>query len=289
MSPLRILAAVGQQAPLFALISHSQVEQTMSTQPVDRAQHLSDSTIGQPVLLEDIAFRPNVARLLEKARAEEGSRHAEQFTSLLAEAQAIAKPRAMYRVAYVEPTDDHSVTIGGVPFRSRVLRVNLDDVHRVFPYAATAGIELHQWMQSHDDFLVRYYADLISETALRSASAALKAHLDRVYGLGRTATMAPGSLADWPIYEQRPLFELLGDPQEAIGIRLTDSLLMIPSKSVSGIRFPVETTFESCQLCQRERCPSRKAPYDPHLYQSRYDVSTDDAHPSHEEGTLSEQ
>ena len=59
---------------------------------------------------------------------------------------------------------------------------------------------------------------------------------------------------------------------ERLGVRLTDSLLMIPSKSVSGIRFPTEQTFASCQLCPRAGCPSRQAPYDATLYDKKYRV-----------------
>jgi hypothetical protein len=80
-------------------------------------------------------------------------------------------------------------------------------------------------------------------------------------------------LTNWPLSEQGALFALLGDPHEAIGVRLTDSYLMVPTKSVSGIRFPTEQSFESCQLCPRERCPGRKAPYDSGLYDRRYRVN----------------
>jgi len=77
--------------------------------------------------------------------------------------------------------------------------------------------------------------------------------------------MAPGSLVDWPIEEQAPLFKLLGDVENSIGVKLTDSLLMLPAKSISGIYFPTEVSFFSCQLCPRQRCESRKAKYDPGL------------------------
>ncbi|MFO7743704.1 MAG: vitamin B12 dependent methionine synthase [Anaerolineae bacterium] len=244
---------------------------------VDRraGANIAASSASQAVVMDDIGFQPTLQRLMRKLRVEEGTRYADQLASLVDEAKAIARPRAMYRAAYVEGREASSVIIDGVTFHSRILRVNLDDVHRVFPFAVTAGNELHAWTQAHEDVLVRYYADVISETALRQALAALKSHLTRRYRLGRTSTMSPGSLEDWPIQEQRPLFGLLGDPEEAIGVRLTDSMLMIPSKSVSGIRFPVEKTFESCQLCQRERCPSRKAPYDAGLYENRYRIDPD--------------
>lgn len=224
----------------------------------------------QTVVLEDISFAPDLPKLTESLRVQPRSRQGEQLRALVHEAQAIARPRAMYTVAYVDSRDENGAVIDGTAFYSRVLSVNLEKVHRVFPFVVTCGTELHEWMRAEDDLLDRYYADVISEAALRAAAARLKGHLVRRFALGRTATMAPGSLRDWPIQAQRSLFSLLGDPEAAIGVRLTDSLLMIPSKSVSGIRFPVEKTFESCQLCGRERCPSRKAPYEADLYERRY-------------------
>ena len=47
-------------------------------------------------------------------------------------------------------------------------------------------------------------------------------------------------MADWPIEEQQPLFRLLGDTERAVGVRLTDSMLMVPTKSVSGICVAIE-------------------------------------------------
>jgi len=40
---------------------------------------------------------------------------------------------------------------------------------------------------------------------------------------------------------------------------------MIPAKSISGIYFPTEVPFFSCQLCDRKDCPGRKAVYDPKI------------------------
>lgn len=46
---------------------------------------------------------------------------------------------------------------------------------------------------------------------------------------------------DWPLTQQQPLFTLLGDPEASIGVQLTDSLLMIPNKSLSGSGLPQNT------------------------------------------------
>jgi hypothetical protein len=219
------------------------------------------------VVLEDIQFQPEMESLARKLRIRGDGGHADRFMRLLQEAETIAKPRALYGVAYVDERSEGCVVVDGITFNSRVLRVNLEKVHRVFPFLVTCGTELHEWAAAQEDILQRYYADEIAEVALRQALGVLREHLNERYRLGRTSTMSPGSLPDWPIQAQRPLFALFGDTERLLGVRLTDSLLMVPSKSVSGIRFPTEQTFASCQLCPREGCPSRQAPYDPALYE----------------------
>jgi len=57
-------------------------------------------------------------------------------------------------------------------------------------------------------------------------------------------------------------------------VTLTDSFIMVPLKSASGLLFPTESTYENCQLCPREACPNRRMPYDPMLYESRYAAKT---------------
>ncbi len=61
------------------------------------------------------------------------------------------------------------------------------------------------------------------------------------------------------------MFEVLSGVESSLGVTLTEHLLMLPRKSVSGIFFPTEVTFYSCQLCPRKRCEGRKAPYDRNL------------------------
>ena len=93
----------------------------------------------------------------------------------------------------------------------------------------------------------------------------LEDYLARKYALGQMSRMSPGELEDWPVTQQIELFSLFGNAEDLIGVRLTEKFLMVPLKSVSGIYFPTEIKFESCQLCPRERCISRMAPYSPEL------------------------
>ncbi len=230
------------------------------------------------VCLSDIACNLDITGLRGKLRLDGRDEYGERFTRLAQEASAIARPKALYRLACVESKGDDTVIVDGVTLTSRVLRVNLGEVHRVFPFVATCGVELEAWSKPVEDLLERFWADVIMEEALRCAWEALEEHLVQRYGLRHTAVMNPGSLPDWPLEQQRLLFRLLGDPRAAIGVELTESLLMVPIKSVSGLRFPTEIQYENCRLCPREMCPGRRAPYDPELYQRRY------AHGGHDDG-----
>jgi hypothetical protein len=111
------------------------------------------------------------------------------------------------------------------------------------------------------DLLEKYYLDSIGNAALIRARKYLEDELRARFAMEGLSFMSPGSLEDWPIEEQRPLFSLLEGVENAIGVKLNESLLMIPRKSVSGIFFPTEVTFYSCQLCPRKPCEGRKAPY----------------------------
>jgi cobalamin-dependent methionine synthase I len=120
------------------------------------------------------------------------------------------------------------------------------------------------------DPLREYWLEEVKAMALGAARSHVREHIDRKYRPGKMSNMAPGSLEDWPVTQQTQLFSLLGDVEGAIGVTLTDSFLMVPLKSVSGMLFPTERSFESCQLCPREGCPGRAAPYDEHLWDQRY-------------------
>ncbi len=189
---------------------------------------------------------------------------------IVRESRKTARPKAMYRPVFVDERGDDFVNIEGVRFQSRVLSVNLSGVERVFPFVVTSGAELEEWSESIEDREERFFADRAKELAFLQALKACFEHMDRNFKPGNCSIMNPGSLPDWPISEQGPLFEMLGDSGEAIGVRMLSSFMMYPSRTSAGIRFPSEVRFESCMLCPRENCPLRKAPYDPDLFQKKY-------------------
>jgi len=221
-------------------------------------------------VFENIPFEPDVDDLLSNVHVDRASRDAADLQELLETARRAAKPKATCEVSYIDDKSEDSVVLSGVKFTSRVLRVNLDKAERAFPFIATCGRELDEIDIPPDDFIRRYWLDVIKGMALGAAMKYLTEQLKDQYALPHIASMSPGDAdhAIWPIEQQRQLFLIFGDTEELIGVRLTDSFLMIPNKSVSGIYFPTEVNFESCKLCPREVCPGRRAPYDKNLLEA---------------------
>lgn len=226
--------------------------------------------VDRLTILGNIPFASDLERLQSKLHIKPGSELDRDLQGLCARARTLAAPKAIYRNSYIEMRDEGSIVLDGVRLHSRVLQVNLSELHRVFPYIATCGSELAEWARGIEGLMQQYMADLIMESALDQAIAAMEADIQHRFSPGDLSEMNPGSLPDWPIEQQRPLFALLGDAPEAIDVRLKDSLLMSPTKTVSGIKFASERSFASCMLCDREGCRGRAAEYDPDLFAREY-------------------
>jgi hypothetical protein len=216
-------------------------------------------------VLRDIPFSFSKELFYREIRISAQDEMCSSVEDLLKRALPLTRPKGLFKVAYIESREMPSIKIDGITFRSEVLCENLKKVERVFPFIATCGRELDGLDLSSDDFLAPYWLDSLKAMALAASRDFLRQRLDELYGLNleKLVTMNPGS-ADrevWPIEQQKELFSLFGDVEELIGVRLTDSFLMIPNKSVSGIFFETEVSWVSCQLCTREICPNRKAPY----------------------------
>lgn len=192
---------------------------------------------------------------------------------LIETTRAVARPKAVYGVSRVDNRGQDSLDIDGIRFTSRILRINLDKANRVFPYVASCGQEMEKIPLPDDDLLRAYCLDVIKTLVLVGAVAHLASYLTRRYQLGKLSQMNPGSLESWSITQQKELFSLLGDVDDAIGVTLTEGLTMVPIKSASGIYFPTETEFENCQLCPMEKCIGRRAPYDPDLVKQYEETS----------------
>lgn len=221
-------------------------------------------------ILSDIPVALDLESLLKQLHVEPDGDDAATVARLVDLARDVARPKAMFSEAYVEEKGVDTVRVGGVVFTSRLLRLKLEPVARVFPFVATCGREMDAVDLPEEEFMAEFWWDAIKAAVLNGAVRRLTDHLDRRYFPSGSASAAPGSgdVDVWPIQQQELLFSLLGDVRGEIGVELTPSCLMIPNKSVSGIRFASQSDFRTCQVCRRENCPRRRAPLDPELWEA---------------------
>jgi hypothetical protein len=214
--------------------------------------------------IEDIPLSLDAEKIGAKLHMERIA-HEKHVKALVEAAKPLIAAKAVYEVSYIDQKGEDRVIIDGIPFKSRVLRKNLDTVGRVFPYVVTIGKGLEEKAKACEDLIEQYVFDRVGNIALVLARRHLENHLRSRFFLGGMSYMSPGSLEDWPIQEQEPLFSIFRGRETRIGVRLNENLLMIPKKSLSGIFFQTEVTFHSCQLCPRNGCEGRRAAYDEKL------------------------
>jgi hypothetical protein len=127
-------------------------------------------------------------------------------------------------------------------------------------FTATAGNGLEseaRKLMSKGDLLEGYIFDSIGSETAEGAAAWIEKMIDKTaeeHGLKTTSRYSPG-YCGWSVKEQHMLFSLL--PESFCGILLTESALMYPIKSVSGIiGLGKEVTKEDyqCSVCDYTDC-----------------------------------
>ena len=224
------------------------------------------------VILDNILFNPDFDELCKRLGVIK-EEPAVILRELLAEALPIAKPKVIFQPVSLVPDGDDGVLLNGTRFDTHIVRTVTDGLNTVNIYFATCGTELEEWSETTKGVIMRrYLADGIKERAMRSAVWAMDMYLEKMNDGQTIIGMNPGSIIDWNTHDQGRLYHLISPTPEAIGITLTKSNMMKPVQSLSGLRFPSDKGFTSCQICSRKNCPDRTAPFDPTLYQLNKDA-----------------
>jgi hypothetical protein len=229
---------------------------------------------GNIVVLDSIPFCLDPEDMLSKLRIRSHTPQEKRFKDMLAEARIIARPKAQYRVTEIQRYSNGSICLEGISIRSHVLHNYLQRTNVAFAFVATCGTELANWSASVSGLLNQYWAETIMEIALSTARLSLKRHIAENLA-PKTTSMQPGIVKDWPLTEQKALFNILGDTIETIGVELTVDCMMIPIKTVSGIRFPTPEHIESCSLCSYKNCNNRKIHFDHDLFDFEHRIKYD--------------
>jgi hypothetical protein len=225
---------------------------------------------GQIQVLPSIPFQPDLEQVMLQNGLQPEHFDKDSLGNFFEKVHQTARPAALYRQCRIGKIEGDCVQIEGVSFHSRVLRKNLEKTDRVFAFLATCGPELEQLKPPGGDMLFQFLLDAVKGCALSAAREFLFNTVSRQSGLEQLAEMSPGSAEDavWNIKDQKPLFSLFQSKEKDIGVQLTQSFLMIPSMTISGLVFPSDSDYHDCRLCRRENCRSRNAEYDPSLRES---------------------
>ncbi len=187
-------------------------------------------------------------------------------TLLLEKAAELADGGAFLRPATVTTGEDGSVFLDGFPFPSPLVTEKLASLvgKTVVAYVITCGPALWKIAQTEmkDDFFAAAIWDDIMLAYLRVAgNLAHRRVADFFPDTPHFASLNPGSLSTWDIFGQKDLFALLGAGADTLGVELSPSMLMLPTKSGSGIYFATDAPYENCERCPRIDCPNRRAAY----------------------------
>ncbi len=213
------------------------------------------------VIVDQVTVEFDLEAAGRKLRIQPGqAKFVDRLTKLAEEAATVARPKAAAKLCGLNFLDDERVVLGGATFTSPLLRQNMGELGRAFPYLSTEGHEMADWALGLSSSLDKVFATALRETAVKQAEGQLEKKLTEQYGISQVSAMNPGSLAIWPITQQEQLFQALAPFPETLGVTLLPSFMMSPEYAVSGIFFQTETKYFNCQLCPQADCPNRKAP-----------------------------
>lgn len=180
------------------------------------------------------------------------------------ELEQAASPRAMWK-EYPLTIEDHVLDMGFLQTRSRSLERNLRDCERVILFAATLGSQvdvlLHRYnmIQMSKAVVMQAASVAMLETFCDEKNQELKNSYE-AEGWYLRPRFSPG-YGDFPLECQREIAPAL-EMGKRIGINLTDTLLMMPSKSVTAVigasRLPRNCTVQGCEVCAKRDCAYRR-------------------------------
>jgi hypothetical protein len=185
---------------------------------------------------------------------------------ILTESKSISNIKAQYTVFdnVLFDSSSKSVTVNKLTFNvKKIVFTQLKKSESIALFLCTAGAEIgirsRRAMQERD-FLRGYIYDVVGSNIVEAAADLMQAELGKsMLGSGKMITnrYSPG-YCGWDVGEQHRLFELL--PANYCDVRLTESALMDPEKSISGIigiGRSVKNNPYTCRMCNQRDCVYR--------------------------------
>lgn len=177
-----------------------------------------------------------------------------------------AKGRIVYRIFELEVSGDEWIKIGELEVASKNLAKNLRGCSQAVLLCATLGIEVDMLMK-------RYSLTQMSRTVVLQAcaTAVLEEYLDdwqkdfaqemKLQGYYLRPRFSPG-YGDFDILHQGNILRML-DSAKKIGLTMTDSSMLTPTKSVTAViglsEENVSCHIKGCEVCEKVDCIYRRS------------------------------
>lgn len=138
------------------------------------------------------------------------------------------------------------------------------EAEKIALFVCTAGSGFSSYAKKYNeegDYLKGFIVDTLGSLVVERAMDWIQQKMEREFsqaGLRITNRYSPG-YCNWSVKDQSQLFSLL--PENPCNIRLSESSLMIPIKSVSGIigiGKDVKKRAYACDICKNKTCIYRK-------------------------------
>lgn len=185
---------------------------------------------------------------------------------VISELESHVAPQAGYRIlGEAAVVEGNRIKLKEAVFTSGgIINSQIRGLERLALFAVSLGKEFDDWSRGgifKEDPLKGFVIDTAGSVLVEKAADYLEDSLRRKLSgqyLGCSNRFSPG-YCGWDVAEQHILFSLL--PAEFCGISLTDSALMQPLKSVSGIigiGQELKKREYHCSLCDQKDCYLRR-------------------------------
>jgi hypothetical protein len=228
---------------------------------------LANETFEVVMKSGDLAVRKEeIERSLGYPEGKIPSHFADMIDNILTDLPNRCDIRGGYRILDFKKPSDRSdgVVVGGKFFKTdKIVTGQLRKSEKAILFVCTIGSEMEAWSREQlkeGDSVVGHIVDTVASAAVENATDVLHDFIGErmlVNGLQITNRYSPG-YCNWSVSEQHLLFSFL--PQRFCGITLSDSALMVPIKSVSGIigaGREVKRVEYFCNTCGMKDCTYR--------------------------------
>ncbi len=185
----------------------------------------------------------------------------ENTNNLIAECTEEFLNAADFRACFAEVdiSANGEIDLGNGKIICNSLKKNLSGCEKAYVFAATTGIESHRLIERNS--IISPLKGMVTDCV---GSAAIEAFCDKINLSFKNCEclrprFSPG-YGDMPLECQRDIIEFL-QTKKNIGMSLTDSLMMVPVKSVTAIigigNEKNKCTGPGCMICSGINCPYR--------------------------------